>query len=127
MKKLLTCTFLALLLIEPAFAGTAGLPWEGPLAMIKNSLTGPVAFAISLIGITVAGGMLIFGGELGEFARRIIMLVLVLALLVSAQNILSILFSKSDGAVFAQYENAPTNSLHVSAPPPLHLVPPVLG
>jgi type IV secretion system protein VirB2 len=37
--------------------------------------------------------MLIFGGEINEFARRIIMLVLVVALLVSATNLLSTLFS----------------------------------
>lgn len=91
-----------LLLTEPAFAGSAaGLPWESPLEKLKNSLTGPVAFAISLIGIVVAGGMLIFGGELGEFARRIIMLVLVLALLVAANNLLSIFYGSS-GATITQ-------------------------
>ena len=64
-------------------------------------MTGPVALGISLIGIVVAGGMLIFGGELGEFARRAIMLVLVLALLVAANNILTTLFG-SAGAMIDQ-------------------------
>lgn len=90
-----------LLIVNPAIAGSAaGLPWEAPLDKLKNSLTGPVALAISLIGIVVAGGMLIFGGELGEFARRIIMLVLVLALLVMANNVLSNFYGSS-GAVIA--------------------------
>lgn len=97
-----------LLFIEPAFAGSAGgLPWENPLDKLKNSLTGPVALAISLIGIVVAGGMLIFGGELGEFARRIIMLVLVLALLVAANNLLSTFYSSS-GAVISSPQTITT-------------------
>ena len=55
-----------------AFAGAAGgggLPWETPLNRIAISLTGPVALSISLIALMVAGGTLVFGGELSEFAR----------------------------------------------------------
>jgi type IV secretion system protein VirB2 len=69
------------------------LPWESPLKTVSDSLTGPVAYAVSLIGVVVTGAMLIFGGEINEFARRIIMLVLVIALLVSATNIMSSLFN----------------------------------
>ena len=104
-RQFIFLAFLAitfLLVADPAVAGSAqGLPWEGPLEKIRNSMTGPVALGISLIGIVVAGGMLIFGGELGEFARRAIMLVLVLALLVAANNILTTLFG-SAGAVINQ-------------------------
>ena len=42
-------------------AGGGGLPWEGPLKKIADSLTGPVALAISLIAFVVAGGTLVFG------------------------------------------------------------------
>ena len=67
-------TLLALLLfVAPAaFAGGGGggLPWETPLNRIAQSLTGPVALSISLIALMVAGGTLVFGGELSEFARR---------------------------------------------------------
>lgn len=94
--------FVVLLLSDPANAGSAaGLPWEGPLDKLKNSITGPVALAVSLIGIVVAGGMLIFGGELGEFARRIIMVVLVLSLLVAANNLLTTFYGAA-GAVIHQ-------------------------
>jgi type IV secretion system protein VirB2 len=87
---------------EPALAttgsgATGGLPWETPLNTIRDSLKGPVALAISLIGIVVTGAMLIFGGEINEFARRVIMMVLVVALLVQANNILTTLFTS--GAV----------------------------
>ena len=52
---------LALFLLAPqhAFAseGTGGsLPYEGWLTNLRNSVTGPVAFALSIIGIVVAGG-----------------------------------------------------------------------
>ncbi|MFZ1106847.1 MAG: TrbC/VirB2 family protein, partial [Rhodomicrobium sp.] len=90
----LACIFaLFALAAEPALAttstSTGGLPWESPLNTIRDSLKGPVALAISLIGIVVTGAMLIFGGEINEFARRVIMMVLVVALLVQANTILT--------------------------------------
>jgi len=89
-----------LVMIEPAMASTTtGMPWESPLETIMNSITGPVAMVISLLGVTVAGGMLIFGGELNEFTRRIIMLVLVIGLLVSAASILTLLYGSSSALV----------------------------
>lgn len=78
-----------------ASSGTGGnLPYESWLSNLQNSVTGPVAFAISTIGIVVAGGILIFGGELNAFFRTLIFIVLVMALLVGAQNIMSNFFGK---------------------------------
>jgi type IV secretory pathway VirB2 component (pilin) len=95
---------------QPVFAseGTGGsLPYESWLTNLRNSVTGPVAFAVSLIGIVVAGGVLIFGGELNGFFRTLIFIVLVMALLVGAQNMMSTFFGRgaeiaslSDGAVY---------------------------
>jgi hypothetical protein len=53
-----------------------------------------VAFTLSLIGIVVAGGILIFGGELNGFFRTLIFIVLVMALLVGAQNMMSTFFGR---------------------------------
>ena len=86
---------------EAAFAQTA-LPWETPLETLTNSIKGPVAYFISLLGIVVAGAMLIFGGEINEFVRRLIMLVLVISLIIFASNVLSTLFSS--GAGFSTYD-----------------------
>lgn len=77
-----------------AFAGDSGggggnVPWEGPLQTISDSLTGPVANAIALIGIVVAGGTLVFGGQLGDFARRAIMLALAVSIMVLAGSFLT--------------------------------------
>jgi len=74
-------------------AGGPGLPWESPLTTLTDSIKGPVAFAISLLGIVVCGALLIWGGEISEFVRRGVMLVLVIALLVLATNVLSGLFA----------------------------------
>jgi type IV secretion system protein VirB2 len=82
---------------KPARAG-GSLPWETPLEAIRDSVTGPVAYAISLMGIVVAGAMLVWGGEIGDFVRRIIMLTLAISLIVFSANILATLFSVS-GAV----------------------------
>jgi type IV secretory pathway VirB2 component (pilin) len=76
-----------------AGAGT-GLPWEGPLSKIRQSISGPVAFVISLLGLIACGATLIWGGEVSEFLRRIIYLVLVISLIVFANTILTgVLFS----------------------------------
>lgn len=101
--------FLALLFLAPqaAFAstGTGGsLPYESWLTNLQNSVTGPVAFALSIIGIVVAGGVLIFGGDLNGFFRTLIFLVLVMALLVGAQNVMSTFFGR--GAEIASLGNA---------------------
>lgn len=91
--------FLAFMIMAPqhAFAseGTGGsLPYEPWLASLRNSVTGPVAFALSIIGIVVAGGVLIFGGDLNGFFRSLIFLVLVMALLVGAQNVMGTFFGR---------------------------------
>lgn len=93
---------LALLLaadLAAAATGT-GLPWEGPLSTLANSVTGPIAFAVSMIAIVIAGGVLIFGGELNQFARVAIFIVLVLGMVVGAANFLSTMFGTT-GAVIA--------------------------
>jgi type IV secretion system protein VirB2 len=77
-----------------AFAAPAGggLPWEKPMTLIATSLTGPVAYAIGLIGICIAGGTLLFGHELGEVGRRACMLGLVVAVLIFAAPMLASAF-----------------------------------
>ena len=66
-----------------------------------------MAFALSIIGIVIAGGVLIFGGDLNGFFRTLIFLVLVMALLVGAQNMMSSFFGK--GAEIASLEKTVLN------------------
>jgi len=84
-----------------AAAGTGGsLPYESWLESLRDSVTGPVAFALSIIGIVVAGGVLIFGGDLNGFFRTLMFIVLVMALLVGAQNVMGTFFGR--GAVIGE-------------------------
>lgn len=93
---LVPVVFFALLALFPeaAQASTSGggLEWESPLQKFGDSIKGPVAFVISLMGIVVCGAMLIWGGEINEFVRRFVMVILVISLLVFASSILSSLF-----------------------------------
>src|SRR4051812_24446382 len=72
-----------------AATGGGGLPWESPLTQLTNSFTGPVPYAISLLGIVTTGGLVIFGGELGYFVRGLLVLVLVIAMIIAAKNFMS--------------------------------------
>jgi type IV secretion system protein TrbC len=97
---LLVLAAMTLAIPEAHASSATGLPWESGLETLRNSVTGPVAFSVSLIGIVVAGCMLIWGGEINQFAKSGAMLALVVALIVGAQNVLSTLFGVSSAVVF---------------------------
>lgn len=65
------------------------LPWDGPLQQLADSLTGPVAKSIGVIALAITGAMLAFGGELSEFAKRMCMVVLALAVMLLASNFMA--------------------------------------
>ena len=91
---LLVLVILAVWHPDTAHAASSGggrLPWDTPLTTLKNDLTGPVAFTISLLAMVACGAALVFGGEINEFVRRIIMLVLVCAFIVGVTNLASAL------------------------------------
>lgn len=79
-------------IVNPAFAssGGGGLPWESPLQQIQQSITGPVAGFIALAAVAIAGAMLIFGGELNDFARRLCYVALVGGVLLGATQIVAL-------------------------------------
>jgi len=83
--------FFGISLAAPVVASSGGsLPWEGPLEQIQESITGPVAGYIALAAVAIAGGMLIFGGELNDFARRLVYVVLVAGILLGATTIVGL-------------------------------------
>lgn len=91
---------LAYIFASHAHAATAGsLPWEKPINAIATSLTGPVAYAIGLIGIAIAGGAMLWGGELTEFGRRACMIGLVVSVLVFAAPMLASAFGVSAAVI----------------------------
>ena len=78
-------------------AAAGNLPWERPMQTIATSLTGPVAYAVGLIGIAIAGGTMLWGGELTEFGRRACMIGLVVSVLVFAAPMLATAFGVNAG------------------------------
>lgn len=84
--------FLLLLAALPELAHAVGaqpLPYEKGLGSLYTSLTGPVPFIISLVGIVACGAMLIFGGEISGFLRTMVFLVLVISVIVQATAVVS--------------------------------------
>lgn len=65
------------------------LPWEAALTTLQTSLTGPVAKAMGVIAMAITGAMLAFGGELSEFAKRMCMVVLALAVMLLANAMIT--------------------------------------
>ena len=75
LRVALMLAFMVAVGFSGAFAAETGtnLPWEGPLTTLVTSLTGPVAYAISVIAIVALGATLAFrGGEMGETMRHLL-------------------------------------------------------
>lgn len=96
-KALPLVIMLAFCLICPVQAAeTTGnsLPYESWLRSLQQSLTGPVAFSVALIGIVCCGATLIFaGGEIGRFMRALIYIVMVMTMLIGANSLMSKFFN----------------------------------
>jgi len=58
------------MIATPAFAAGSGMPWEGPLEQVVDSITGPVARAAGVIAIVIAGVTIAFS-EGGGGVRKL--------------------------------------------------------
>jgi type IV secretory pathway VirB2 component (pilin) len=91
MRKYLPLLLFILVLVLPAVAMAAGagggaMPWDNPVQKLQQDLTGPFAYAISLLALICCGIILVFGGEINEFVRRLLYAIMVAAFLVAVQN-----------------------------------------
>jgi type IV secretory pathway VirB2 component (pilin) len=68
-----------------ALASSAGMPWEGPLNQLLQSLTGPVAKAVGVFSIVGLGFGIAFS-EGGSGLRKALWVVLGLAISFSATS-----------------------------------------
>ncbi|MEY4756578.1 MAG: hypothetical protein RJA34_1476 [Pseudomonadota bacterium] len=92
-------TGMATMASQLAHAGPA-LPWDGPITTVVNNLTGPVATGISTVAFLSAGAALIFGGDdLGGIAKKLLYVVLGVALIVFGANFLSMIGLVNSGAL----------------------------
>ncbi|EAJ5683704.1 conjugal transfer protein TrbC [Campylobacter lari] len=90
MKKFLILFLVAGISIAWASTTGAGLPWESPLQTIKASITGPVAFVVSILAMVGAGVGLVFGAEFSGFIKTLFSIVLAVSIVIGATNLISI-------------------------------------
>lgn len=85
--EVLFLTVVAVLCLIPgsAFASGTGMPWEGPLTTILESITGPVAKIAGVVAICITGLALAFG-EGGGLMRKILGIVFGLSIAFSASS-----------------------------------------
>lgn len=60
---------LAVLTAGPALAGGSGMPWEGPLQQVVQSITGPVVQAAAVVAVVIFGAGIAMS-ESGSSMRR---------------------------------------------------------
>lgn len=99
-----------------AFASSTGgasvLPYESWLSVFEKSMTGPVATSIALIGIVTSGASLILmGGEINRFVRSLIFIILVMAMLLGANSLMTNFFNgASIGKVPSTIQTVPAQN-----------------
>src|SRR5262245_18184097 len=98
LRTLLIAGAIALSAVAPALAAETGMPWEGPLAAILNSVTGPVAKELGDLAI-VGSGLAISFCEVGAGLRRLLQVVLGLSITFTASTLIFSLFGVSSGAL----------------------------
>lgn len=81
-----------------AHAAGSGMPWEGPLDQILQSIEGPVARIVAVIIITLTGLTLAFGETSGGF-RKLIQIVFGLSIAFAATSFFLTFFAFGGGAL----------------------------
>ena len=89
---------LVLAIAGPAHAAGSGMPWEGPLDSILQSIEGPVAKIIGTLAIIITGLTLAFGDTGGGF-RKLMQIVFGLSIAFTATSFFLSFFSFGGGAV----------------------------
>ena len=97
--RALGVSILILAIAAPAHAAGSGMPWEGPLDSILQSIEGPVAKIIGTLAIIITGLTLAFGDTGGGF-RKLMQIVFGLSIAFTATSFFLSFFSFGGGATF---------------------------
>ncbi len=82
-----------------AWASGTGMPWEGPMTQIEDSLTGPVAKALGVFAIVMFGVMFAFS-EHGSSLRKGMAILMGISIAFAAGSFGVTFFGFSGGAGF---------------------------
>ncbi|MBX3431411.1 MAG: TrbC/VirB2 family protein [Hyphomonadaceae bacterium] len=91
-------TIIIIAIVGPAYASGSGMPWEGPLEQIVDSITGPVARAAAVVAIVIAGVTIIFS-EGGGGVRKLAFVGLGIAIMFAAVSFFLDFFGFAGGAL----------------------------
>ena len=83
-----------------AWAGTTGMPWETPLARVRDSLTGPVAYSVVIISIVTAGILSFLNRQTEGIFHTIIGIIIVAAVIFGAVTLVNLAFPSASGLAF---------------------------
>lgn len=98
LARIASLALVAVAIAAPAYASGSGMPWEGPLQQILDSITGPVARAVGVIAIVMAGFTIAFSDG-GSGVRKLAWAGLGLACVFAAATWGLELFGFAGGAV----------------------------
>jgi type IV secretory pathway VirB2 component (pilin) len=65
--------------------GGGGMPWEGPLTAVMDSITGPVARIVAIL-IIVATGLTLAFGDVGQGFKKLLQILFGLAIAFAATS-----------------------------------------
>ena len=68
-----------------AATGGGGMPWEGPLTAVMDSITGPVARIVAIL-IIVATGLTLAFGDVGQCFKKLLQILFGLAIAFAAAS-----------------------------------------
>jgi len=97
-RAIALAALMMILLVAPAYAAGSGMPWEGPLEQIVDSITGPVARAAAVIAIVIAGIAIMFS-EGGGGIRKLAFVGLGIAVMFAAVSFFLDFFGFAGGAL----------------------------
>lgn len=86
-----------LLAAGPALAGGSGMPWEGPIQQVVQSITGPVVQAAAVIAVVLFGAGVAMS-ESGSSMRRALSILFGLTIAFAASTFFLDFFGFAGGA-----------------------------
>ena len=90
---------LGVFLLSNVCYANQSMPWDDPLSKIQGSLSGPAAKWVSLIVIGLCGFTIALG-DVSGMTKKLLWVVIGIAIVINAADVLSTLFGSASGLGF---------------------------